>query len=47
VRQFGTLAAIAFVLSMIADFTALPASLWLLSGEKPDEVAAAEERARA
>jgi predicted RND superfamily exporter protein len=37
IRQFGSLAALAFVLSMLADFTALPASLWILSGEKPDE----------
>ena len=36
-RQFGTLAALAFVLSMIADFTALPAALWILSRERPDE----------
>lgn len=35
-RQFGILAATAFVLSMLADFTALPAALWLLSGERPD-----------
>jgi predicted RND superfamily exporter protein len=42
-RQFGTLAALAFVLSMIADFTALPAALWILSGEKPDELAAEAE----
>jgi hypothetical protein len=43
-RQFGVLAALAFVLSMIADFTALPAALWILSGEKPDEIPAAAER---
>jgi predicted RND superfamily exporter protein len=35
-RQFGILAALAFVLSMIADFTALPAALWILFREKPD-----------
>jgi len=35
VRQFGLLSATAFVLSMIADFTALPAALWILSREKP------------
>ncbi len=29
-RQFGVIASSAFMLSMIADFTALPASLWLL-----------------
>jgi predicted RND superfamily exporter protein len=39
-RQFGVLAALAFVLSMIADFTALPAALWILSGERPDETPA-------
>ena len=37
-RQFGTLAATAFLLSMLADFTALPAALWLLFREKPDEI---------
>jgi predicted RND superfamily exporter protein len=36
VRQFGALSALAFVLSMIADFTALPAALWLLYRAKPD-----------
>jgi uncharacterized protein len=29
------LAALAFVLSMVADFTALPAALWILFREKP------------
>jgi hypothetical protein len=43
-RQFGVLAALAFALSMIADFTALPAALWILSGERPDEGTAAAER---
>jgi len=43
-RQFGTLAGLAFVLSMIADFTALPAALWILSREKPDAPAAAAAR---
>ncbi|MFN8625030.1 MAG: MMPL family transporter [Candidatus Binatia bacterium] len=36
VRQFGVLAALAFVLSMIADFTALPATLWILFRAQPD-----------
>jgi predicted RND superfamily exporter protein len=36
-RQFGVLAALAFVLSMLADFTALPAALWILSRQRPDE----------
>ncbi|MBK9258307.1 MAG: MMPL family transporter [Polyangiaceae bacterium] len=38
IRQFGLLSALAFVLSMIADFTALPAALWLVFRAKPDEV---------
>ena len=36
IRQFGILSAIAFVLSMLADFTALPAALWILFRAKPD-----------
>ncbi len=36
-RQFGILAATAFVLSMLADFTALLAALWILSRERPDK----------
>ncbi len=39
-RQFGVVSACAFLLSMIADFTALPASLWLVSGDVPAEQAA-------
>lgn len=35
-QQFGVLAAVAFVLSMLADFTALPAALWILSRQRPD-----------
>lgn len=38
VRQFGVLSCIAFLLSMIADFTALPAALWMVFRECPDEV---------
>jgi predicted RND superfamily exporter protein len=34
-RQFGVITSAAFLLSMLADFTALPASLWILSGERP------------
>jgi hypothetical protein len=30
-RQFGVVSASAFVLALIADFTALPAALWILS----------------
>ncbi len=42
IRQFGILSALAFVLSMIADFTALPAALWLVFRERPDAVKAAQ-----
>ena len=35
-RQFGVLAASAFVLSMLASLTALPASLWIVFRERPD-----------
>jgi len=35
-RQFGVLAASAFVLSMLASLTALPASLWVVFRERPD-----------
>ena len=33
-RQFGTVSASAFVLALLADFTALPAALWLLSRDR-------------
>jgi predicted RND superfamily exporter protein len=36
IRQFAILAALAFTLSMIADFTALPGALWLVFKDKPD-----------
>ena len=35
-RQFGALTASAFLLSMVADFTALPAALWLVFRERPE-----------
>ncbi|HEV8376643.1 MAG TPA: MMPL family transporter [Candidatus Polarisedimenticolia bacterium] len=35
-RQFGIISASAFVLSMIASFTALPAALWIFFRERPD-----------
>lgn len=35
IRQFAILAAIAFVLSMIADFTALQGALWMVFRDKP------------
>lgn len=34
-RQFGIVTSIAFAFSMLADFTALPAALWLMMREKP------------
>ena len=34
-RQFGIVSASAFLLSMIADFTALPAALWLIRRDRP------------
>ncbi len=40
-RQFGVVTALAFVLSMVADFTALPAALWILFRERPDVAPAA------
>ncbi|MFI5288628.1 MAG: RND family transporter [Polyangia bacterium] len=42
-RQFGILSAVAFLLSMLADFTALPAALWLVFRDKPDALKRAEE----
>jgi predicted RND superfamily exporter protein len=39
VRQFGILSAVAFLLSMLADFTALPAALWMVFRERPVESA--------
>ena len=36
-RQFGILSSSAFLLSMVADFTALPAALWIVFRERPDE----------
>src|SRR6266540_1769710 len=35
VRQFGLMSSGAFLLALIADFTALPAALWITSGERP------------
>lgn len=34
-RQFGVITSAAFLLSMVADFTALPAALWLVSRTRP------------
>jgi predicted RND superfamily exporter protein len=38
IKQFGSLSALAFLLSMLADFTALPAALWMVFREQPDEL---------
>ena len=35
-RQFGIVSAIAFAFSMLADFTALPAALWVFLRQRPD-----------
>jgi predicted RND superfamily exporter protein len=35
-RQFGIVTSMAFAFSMLADFTALPAALWIFLREKPD-----------
>lgn len=47
-RQFGLLTAVALVMSMLADFTALPAALWIVFRSRPDDesVPAPHERAR-
>jgi predicted RND superfamily exporter protein len=34
-RQFGIVTASAFLLAMVADFTALPAALWIVRRERP------------
>ena len=35
-EQFGAVTSAAFVLAMLADFTILPAAMWLLFRERPD-----------
>jgi len=35
-RQFGIVTSMAFALAMLADFTALPAALWIFFRERPD-----------
>lgn len=40
IRQFGILSSVAFLLAMLADFTALPAALWIIFRQRPDPVAA-------
>jgi predicted RND superfamily exporter protein len=44
VYQFGELTAVALAMSMLADFTALPAALWIIFREKPDPRARDEEQ---
>ncbi len=36
-RQFGVVTSLAFCLAMLADFTALPAALWIFFRERPSE----------
>jgi uncharacterized protein len=43
-REFGILAAAAFAFAMLADFTALPASLWFAFRERPSGGATTGER---
>ena len=43
-RQFGVVTSIAFAFSMLADFTALPAALWLVMREKPDAARQPQDR---
>jgi predicted RND superfamily exporter protein len=38
-RQFGLMTAAAFLFALVADFTALPAALWIASGERPVQAA--------
>jgi predicted RND superfamily exporter protein len=45
-RQFGILSASAFVLSMLASLTALPAALWVFSGQKPGAAAPLHEEGK-
>jgi predicted RND superfamily exporter protein len=44
IYQFGELTAVALVMSMLADFTALPAALWIIFREKPDAQGEAERK---
>jgi predicted RND superfamily exporter protein len=44
-RQFGIVTSMAFALAMLADFTALPAALWIFFREKPGDVAARQDTA--
>lgn len=46
ISQFGLLTAVALAMSMLADFSALPAALWIVFREKPDATKAAAEEPR-
>jgi hypothetical protein len=35
-RQFGIITSLAFGLALLADFTALPAALWIIFRQKPE-----------
>jgi predicted RND superfamily exporter protein len=41
-RQFGTVSASAFLLALLADFTALPAALWILSRDERETTGMSE-----
>ncbi len=43
-RQFGVITAAAFLLAMIADFSALPAALWIARRERPAKAPPQAER---
>lgn len=43
-RQFGIVTSIAFGFSLLADFTALPAALWIFLRQKPDDAAPQQPR---
>ncbi len=47
IRQFGFLSAVAFILSMLADFTALLGALWLIFRSRPDDAPRLPDRAQA
>jgi hypothetical protein len=37
-RQFGMITSMAFVLALVADFTFLPAALWVFFRDRPDGI---------
>jgi predicted RND superfamily exporter protein len=42
-REFAILTATGFVLSMIADFSALPGALWMVFRDRPDALKGPKE----